>query len=84
MINNMSFLAYNNTEKSIYMANFTLEEYTFLNNDETGDGDMRPDNICEDLDCSPKELTISKILGYSKALSIRKSSYLNNIKMIIN
>jgi hypothetical protein len=34
--------------------------------------------------CSPKQETINNILNYSKALSIRKSEYLNFIEIILN
>lgn len=38
----------------------------------------------EDKVCIPKKETISNILNYSKALSVRKSKHLDFIEMILN
>jgi len=65
------------------MANFTFKELQFTNdsNDEFNMNGMCPIRVQE---AAPRKSTINNILGYSRALSVRKSSHLENIKMIVN
>jgi len=38
----------------------------------------------EEHDYKPRKSTINNILGYSKALSVRKSSYIDDMRMMLN
>ncbi len=65
------------------MANFTLRELNFLLNDANSN---HMNVLCphEGREKSPKTTTMNSILGYSRALSVRKSKHLSSIEMILN
>ncbi len=66
------------------MANFTFREF-YSNFNNTNDDSLM--NVMCGIsadECVPKKQTLDNIMGYSKALSVRKSKHLKNIKMLLN
>jgi len=68
----------------------TLQEYIRLTKDEKEIfesldliSETKPTECCV-IEQEPSQNTINNILNYSKALSIRKSRYLENVEMILN
>lgn len=66
------------------MIHFTLEELVnFTLNEKKMVEDVLP-STGHDKDIEPAEQSIRNILGYSKALSVRKSKTMQQIHMVLN
>lgn len=65
------------------MKNFTLEELTEMTQMEN---DMKNWLFADEIDdrCEPSDETVNTLLAYSKALSIRKSRTMKNIRLVLN
>jgi|688.fasta_scaffold1469328_2 hypothetical protein len=65
------------------MNDFTLEDLKELTQMEN---DMMKVLFASDIEdqCEPSNETVNTLLAYSKALSIRKSRSMNNIRLVLN
>jgi hypothetical protein len=71
------------TNKLSPMTDFTLDdllEFTQMENE------MMKGLFADDIEdhCEPSNETVNTLLAYSKALSIRKSRSMNNIRLVLN
>jgi hypothetical protein len=71
------------TTKLSPMTDFTLDdllEFTQMENE------MMKGLFADDIEdhCEPSNATVNTLLAYSKALSIRKSRSMNNIRLVLN
>jgi hypothetical protein len=71
------------TTKLSPMTDFTLDdllEFTQMENE------MMKGLFADDIEdhCEPSNETVNTLLAYSKALSIRKSRSMNNIRLVLN
>lgn len=71
------------TTKLSPMTDFTLDdllEFTQMENE------MMKGLFADDIEdhCEPSNETVNILLAYSKALSIRKSRSMNNIRLVLN
>lgn len=65
------------------MVNFTFEDLQDLKDQEKSMF-MQFANGAEEIEISPKKSTIKNILNYSRALSVRDSELIMQVKMILN
>jgi hypothetical protein len=65
------------------MTDFTPEDLMELTQMEN---DMMKELFASDIEdqCEPSNETVNTLLAYSKALSIRKSRSMNNIRLVLN
>ena len=64
------------------MVIFTFEDLQELQNQENEL--LNTEKMTEQVELSPKTSSVNNILNYSKALSVRKSKSLKQVKMILN
>lgn len=64
------------------MVIFTFEDLQELQNQENKL--LNRKKMTEQVELSPKDVSVDNILNYSKALSVRKSKSLKQVKMILN
>jgi hypothetical protein len=65
------------------MTNFTFDDLMELTQMEN---DLMTRLYADDIEdhCEPSDETVNTLLAYSKALSIRKSRSMNNIRLVLN
>ncbi|HIA11609.1 MAG TPA: hypothetical protein EYN69_05995 [Flavobacteriales bacterium] len=63
---------------------FTLKDYLRIKLDEEELFGSNEDTLCQAPVHEPSQQTISNILNYSKALSVRKSKYTEFITSVLN
>jgi hypothetical protein len=65
------------------MTDFTLEDLMELTQMEN---DMMNELFASDIEdqCEPSDEIVNTLLAFSKALSIRKSRSMNNIRLVLN
>ena len=64
------------------MVIFTFDDLQELRNQENDL--LNREKMTEQVELSPSTVSVNNILNYSKALSIRKSKSLKEVKMILN